>query len=128
MKEGETMKNSLKISILALTLALSFILGSCGIGIGPVVKDDEEGTKTDGFTFFDTAYGDIGANDVSMESSTDSFTLSEITYGAEDRFVFTSTVSFENGVAAGLVFGAEDGSHYWVFNVDREANLVKFLL
>ena len=38
-----------------------------------------------------------------------------------------ATVSFENGVAAGLVFGAEDGSHYWVFNVDRGANLVKLL-
>ena len=64
---------------------------------------------------------------VSMESNTDSFKLLETTYSAEDKFVYTATVSFERGVASGLAFGAEDGSHYWVFNVDREANLVKLL-
>ncbi len=67
------------------------------------------------------------ANAFSMESTGDSFNLSETTYGEEEGFVYTATVSFESGVAAGLVFGAEDGSHYWVFNVDREANLVKLL-
>ena len=66
-------------------------------------------------------------NDVSMESQSDKFTLSETVYGAEEKFVYTATVSFERGVAAGLAFGAEDGSHYWVFNVDREANLVKLI-
>lgn len=64
---------------------------------------------------------------VNMESSTDSFTLLDTAYGAEDKFVYTATVSFERGVASGLAFGAEDGSHYWVFNIDREANLVKLL-
>ena len=121
------MKNSLKISILALVLAISFVLGSCGVVKTPSIKENTEEGKTDGFTFYDSSYSDIGANDVSMESKTDSFTLSEIAYAVEDKFVFTATVSFENGVAAGLVFGAEDGSHYWVFNVDREANLVKLL-
>ncbi len=67
------------------------------------------------------------ANTVSMESAADSFTLSETSYGAEEKFVYTATVSFENGVAAGLAFGAEDGSHYWVFNIDRQANRVKLL-
>ena len=86
----------------------------------------EENTKDD-FTFEEITQYEPIANDVSMESSTDSFTLSETTYGAEDKFVYTAIVSFEHGVAAGLVFGAEDGSHYWVFNVDRQANLVKLL-
>ena len=67
------------------------------------------------------------ANEIRMESSTDDFTLLETEYGAEDKFVYTATVSFERGVAAGLAFGSEDGSHYWVFNVDREANRVKLL-
>ena len=67
------------------------------------------------------------ANEIRMESSTDDFTLLETEYGAEDKFVYTATVSFERGVASGLAFGSEDGSHYWVFNVDREANRVKLL-
>ena len=46
---------------------------------------------------------------------------------SSDKFVYTATVSFENGVAAGLAFGSEDGSHYWVFNVDRQANRVKLI-
>ena len=64
---------------------------------------------------------------VDMESPIDAFTLLDKTYGAEDKFVYTATVSFENGVASGLAFGAEDGSHFWVFNIDRAANLVKLL-
>ncbi|MBQ7391390.1 MAG: DUF1533 domain-containing protein [Clostridia bacterium] len=76
--------------------------------------------------------GDADAKDttvatVEMESTTDRFTLLENAYGVEEKFVYTATVAFENGVAAGLAFGAEDGSHYWVFNVDRQANLVKLL-
>ena len=64
---------------------------------------------------------------MSMQSSTDSFSLLEKTYGAEEKFVYTATVSFESGVASGIAFGAEDGSHYWVFNIDREANRVKLI-
>ena len=72
---------------------------------------------------------DLGTinSSVSMESGQDSFTLSETTYGADEKFVYTSIVSFDHGVAAGLAFGAEGGSHYWVFNVDRAANMVKLL-
>ena len=66
-------------------------------------------------------------DEVGMESTTDKFSLLENTYGAEESFVYTATVSFEGGVAAGLAFGAEDNSNYWVFNVDRAANLVKLL-
>ena len=64
---------------------------------------------------------------VDMESSIDNFYLLDTVYGEDDKFVYTATVSFERGVAAGLAFGAEDGSYYWVFNVDREANLVKLI-
>ncbi len=94
---------------------------------GEANQEVNKESKNDDVTFSDVTSYDTTANDVSMESKTDSFTLSETTYGAEDKFVYTATVSFENGVAAGLAFGAEDGSHYWVFNVDREANLVKLL-
>lgn len=121
------MKSSFKITVLALVLTMSFILGSCGFVGRTTLQEKGTEVKIDDLTYFDSNYGDIGADNVSMESKTDSFTLSEIVYGADDKFVFTATVSFENGVAAGLVFGAEDGSHYWVFNVDREANLVKLL-
>ena len=119
------MKNRSKISILALLLAISFVLGSCGV-VGNTTQQGGN-TTTDGFDFYDSGYSDIGAGDVSMESNTDSFTLSEISYGADEKYVYTATVSFENGVAAGLAFGSEDDSHYWVFNIDREANLVKLL-
>ena len=121
------MKSRFKISILALVLAVSLTLGACGFVGNATIKDDNSQVKTDEFTFFDSSYSDIGANDISMESKVDSFSLTEVTYGADDKFVFTATVAFENGVAAGLIFGAEDGSHYWVFNVDREANRVKLL-
>ncbi len=67
------------------------------------------------------------SNEVSMESGGDSFTLSDTEYKADESFVYTATATFESGVASGLVFGAEDDSHYWVFNVDRAANLVKLL-
>ena len=94
---------------------------------GTTDNEVNEDNKNDDVIFSDVTSYDTTANNVSMESSVDSFNLSETTYGAEDKFVYTATVSFENGVAAGLAFGAEDDSHYWVFNVDRAANLVKLL-
>ena len=121
------MKSNFKISILALVLAISLTLGACGFVGNATIKEDNSEVEADEFTLFDSSYSDIGANDITMESKIDSFSLTEVTYSAEDKFVFTATVAFENGVAAGLIFGAEDGSHYWVFNVDREANLVKLL-
>ena len=75
----------------------------------------------------ENSQGSAIVDSVSMESEGDSFTLMETTYGADEKFVYTATVSFEKGVASGLVFGAEGGSHYWVFNVDREANRVKLI-
>ncbi len=141
------MKIWYKILSLALVLAMSFSLAACSfVGSTPSGDSDQKdestgggkteqsagedgstGGKNDNFTFEDVTHYDAIASNVSMESSVDSFNLSEVTYAADEKFVYTAMVSFENGVAAGLAFGAEDGSHYWVFNVDRQANLVKLL-
>ena len=63
----------------------------------------------------------------SMQSDTDKFELTETQYEVDERFVYTASVNFASGQAAGLVFGAEADSHYWVFNVDRFANRVKLI-
>ena len=88
-----------------------------------VVPGTESNTSS---TLSDTSEKE-SAPSVDMESSTDKFTVLDKTYGKDESFVYTATVSFDHGVAAGLAFGAEDGSHYWVFNMDREANRVKLL-
>ena len=149
------MKNWYRIISLLLAVVMCFSMLACGTT--PEVETPENGTEDGGTTPPDntgdtpssgtengagTNGGENnggttdngGANtdttpvsSVTMESSKDSFTLSDTTYTAMDKFVYTATVSFERGVAAGLVFGAEDDSHYWVLNVDREANLVKLL-
>ncbi len=149
------MKNWYRILSLALVAVMSFSLVACNFsnktpddGVGTEgetdgvnlsetttngttgqnanVESSTEG-KNDSFSFEEITHYDAVANDVSMESTTDSFTLLETAYAADEKFVYTAIVSFENGVAAGLAFGAEDGSHYWVFNVDRQANRVKLL-
>lgn len=121
------MKNRSKISILALIVVLSIVFTSCAFSSGTATDKVTTKVENDEVTFLDATKNTPTASSVSMESDTDKFSLSEIQYGAEDKFVYTATVSFGDGVAAGLVFGAEDGSHYWVFNVDREANRVKLL-
>ena len=145
------MKNWYKILSLALVFVMSFSFVACSVSNGTTDNAVSMGSKTDGLTlsgitnnstttdgvnkesktdgvtFTDATSYDTIVNDISMESQTDRFTLLDTAYGAEDKFVYTATVSFENGVAAGIAFGAEDGSHYWVFNVDRAANLVKLL-
>ncbi len=136
------MKNWYKLLSLALVFVMCFSLAACSIpggtagnltdGTGNTHSDTKNqgvnaGNQNDGFILTDRVQYSATADNVSMESSADSFTLSEKTYSAEEKFVYTATVSFENGVAAGLAFGAEDGSHYWVFNVDRQANRVKLL-
>ena len=121
------MKNCFKISILALVLVVSLLFQACAFSKKPAIPISSTESKNESFTLFEDTNNDTISNSVSMESKSDSFALSEITYGLEDKFVYTATVSFENGVAAGLVFGAEEGSHYWVFNVDRRDNLVKLL-
>ena len=92
-------------------------------------EGDKDNTKDDEVIFTpvedDNDYTTV--DNVSMESNTDKFELLDNSYAADESFVYTATASFESGVASGIVFGAEDGNHYWVFNIDREANLVKLL-
>ena len=66
------------------------------------------------------------ADTVTLEGDGNVFELTENSFSAQDKFVFTSTVSFENGNAAGLVFGADENNK-WVFNVDRAENRVKLI-
>ena len=97
------MKKNLKISILTVIALVSCV-------------------------FATALYSSGQTNDnVTMESATDSFSLSETAYEANEKFVYTATVAFERGVASGLAFGSEEDSHYWVFNIDREVNRVKLL-
>ena len=121
------MKNLLRILSLALVGVMCLTTVACAFPKASTPQTEDGALKKDEVTFFDSTSNETTNQTVSMESKSDSFTLSETTYGVNDKFVYTATVSFENGVAAGLVFGAEDGSHYWVFNVDREANRVKLI-
>jgi len=65
--------------------------------------------------------------DYTMESEGDKFVLTESSYTAEESFVYTASVQFERGQAAGLAFGATEDEKYWVLNVDRVENSVKLL-
>ncbi len=67
------------------------------------------------------------ASGETISSDGDKFVLTEKEYGKTDGFVYTATVRFTRGDAAGLVFGASDNEHYWVFNIDRAANRVKLM-
>lgn len=137
------MKNWYKILCLVLVVVMIFSFAACSIENDTQnnVASTQNGTTTNGTTdqnvstqspsnnvdFQDTTRYDAVVDNVSMENQSDSFTLLEKEYSADEKFVYTASVSFENGVAAGLAFGAKDGSHYWVFNVDRQANRVKLL-
>ncbi len=144
------MKNWYKFICLALVAIMSFSFVACSFSGGTNANEIGEGGKNNGSSLSGTTNSTTsngvnkdGTNDdlifsdvtkyettnqsVNMESDVDSFTLLETAYGKDEKFVYTATVSFERGVAAGLAFGSEDGSHYWVFNVDRAANRVKLL-
>ena len=121
------MKRWYKVLSLILVFAMSFSLVACNFSNGQANQAGKEDGKKEDFTPVEATNSGTVINDVNMESQTDSFTLLETAYGENDKFVYTATVYFERGVAAGLAFGSEDGSHYWVLNVDREANRVKLL-
>ncbi|MBO4572666.1 MAG: glycoside hydrolase family 32 protein [Clostridia bacterium] len=67
------------------------------------------------------------ADDVLLESGGDTFYLSDVEYGASDKFVYTAVANFVSGNAAGLVFGGKEGESYFVFNTDRNENRVKLI-
>ena len=150
------MKNWLKIISLVLVFALSFSLVGCFNKKPGNENENEVEEKPNDSTTEDTEEPEDNTADVTppteetpkdeviftpvegttdytevssvtMESSVDKFELLDKAYEATESFVYTATASFERGVASGIAFGAEDGSHYWVFNIDREANLVKLL-
>lgn len=65
-----------------------------------------------------------------LESSGDTFLLTEQAYTESESFVYTTTAYFESGQAAALAFGADETEgqkEYWVFNIDRVENSVKLL-
>ena len=69
----------------------------------------------------------VEADDVALESAGDTFFLTDTEYAAGDKFVYTAVANFENGNAAGLVFGGKEDERYIVFNVDRNENRVKLI-
>lgn len=62
-----------------------------------------------------------------LEGPLDTFELREESYEKDEKFVYAANANFVSGQAAGLVFGGEDGNHYFVFNVDRFENRVKLM-
>lgn len=101
--QGENMKSKyIKISFLAILAAVC-----CAFAfIMPVLT-----AKADG---------------VVLEGDGNEFLLSETSYGKTEKFVYTATANFENGNAAGIVFGANEDAK-WVFNIDRNENRVKLI-
>ena len=67
----------------------------------------------------------VSATELSGE--TDTFTLKDNSYESDEAFVYSATLNFRSGQAGGLVFGAEEDTRYYVFNVDRFENKVKLL-
>lgn len=67
------------------------------------------------------------AENAVVEGDDDVFVLADAQFDADESFEFSATAEFDRGNAAGLVFGADDGKAYWVFNVDRAANAVKLM-
>ena len=105
-----------RIISLILVAIMSFSLVACaaiqGAPTGESGKGDSSNTSSDnsGFSTGEALFNPVvnyEAIDLSvqMESSVDSFTLLDSAYLADESFVYTATVSFASGVAAGLAFG-----------------------
>ncbi|MBO6279991.1 MAG: glycoside hydrolase family 32 protein [Bacilli bacterium] len=69
----------------------------------------------------------VGENYKLTNLDGDDFALVEQSYEASESFVYTSRIHFNEGQACGLVFGAQEDDHYWVFNVDRYDNWTKLI-
>lgn len=70
---------------------------------------------------------DSSLSSLEAESIGDGFFLSSVNKAENESFVYTGYLNFESGQAGGLVFGAVDNDHYFVFNMDRYENKVKVL-
>ncbi len=68
----------------------------------------------------------VYAEELTSEEASNAFRLKEKEYTADEKFVFSATVNFREGSAAGLVFGANE-EHSWLFSVDRAENRVKLV-
>ncbi|MCF0117232.1 MAG: hypothetical protein HUJ61_04190, partial [Bacilli bacterium] len=66
-------------------------------------------------------------SDTTLSGEGDNFKLHDITFEKGETFVYSSTLSFNEGQAAGVVFGATLDEEYYVFNMDRYDNRVKLL-
>ena len=68
------------------------------------------------------------SEEIHVASSGDSFSLLDKQYAANESFVYTGDLNFNNdGQAGGLAFGASENEHYFVLNFDRVENHVKLL-
>lgn len=66
--------------------------------------------------------------EVDIANSGDHFKLfDDYYYEADESFVYTADINFNEGQAGGLVFGAEDNDHYFVINIDRYENRTKLI-
>ena len=66
--------------------------------------------------------------DLSIQSSGDAFVLLDKSFDADESFVYTGELYFNNdGQAGGLVFGGTENVHYYVLNLDRYENHIKLM-
>ena len=69
----------------------------------------------------------VGDNFTLSNMDGDDFVLTEQSYDIDEGFVYTTRVHYNEGQACGVVFGAEQDDHYWVFNIDRYDNRTKLM-
>lgn len=67
------------------------------------------------------------AAQVFVEGTEDEFAFSAESFDVGESFTYASTVHFEHGNAAGLIFGGRENDSCFVFNVDRADNRVKLM-
>ena len=67
--------------------------------------------------------------DMSLQGSGDNFALMDKAYSANESFVYTGELYFNDGTgqAGGLVFGGAENEHYYVINLDRHENHIKLM-